>query len=120
MRDPDAAIRFEADRVVRMLHQPLPEEHFLHSVLAQRWVNAGVLVAFEHVGSREISAERLPFVTYPVDWCDAQLFAAAQLTLDLQREAIASGFDLKDASAWNVLFAGTRPVFLAGRRQSCI
>lgn len=29
----------------------------------------------------------------------------------MQRDAVEAGFDLKDASAWNVLFDGTRPVF---------
>ncbi len=111
MRDPDADIRLEAHQVVRTLKQPLSQGCFLRSSLAQVWVNAGKLVAYEEVSEFELRSPRLPFVTYASEWCDAQLHAAAQLTLDLQRESVEGGFDLKDASAWNVIFDGGRPVF---------
>jgi hypothetical protein len=54
----------------------------------------------------------LPFVTLPPEWTASQFFAAAKLTLDLQSEAVTEGWDLKDASAWNVVFIGLRPVFV--------
>lgn len=111
MRDPDATIRFDPERVVRTLREPLGQDHFLRSALARRWVDGGSIVHFEETGEREVASPRLPFVTYPSEWCDAQLFAAARLTLDLQKEAVAAGFDLKDASAWNVLFDGAQPFF---------
>lgn len=111
MRDPAASLRFEADRVIRDLHQPLPHGHFLTSELAARWVAEGRLVPFELEGELRVTGRRLPFVTQPAEWTDAQLFEAARLTLALQAEAVEAGFDLKDASAWNVLFDGCRPVF---------
>lgn len=111
MRDPAASLRFEADRVIRDLRQPLPNGHFLKSELAARWVAQGRLVPFEREGDLRVVSQRLPFVTQPSEWTDAQLFEAARLTLALQGEAVEAGFDLKDASAWNVLFDGCRPVF---------
>jgi SAM-dependent methyltransferase len=111
MRDPAGAIRFEPAHVVRALHQPLDEEHFLRSSLARRWCDGGRLVAYDVTQPDRVISPRLPFVSYPHEWCDAQLEAAATFTLQLQKEAVAAGFDLKDASAWNVLFSGTRPVF---------
>lgn len=111
MRDPAAGLRFEADRVLRDLRAPLGSDHFLRSDLSGRWVAEGRLVAFEWLDERQIAALRLPFVSQPSEWCDAQLLSAARLTLDLQRQAVAEGYDLKDASAWNVLFDGCRPVF---------
>ena len=111
MRDPQGRIRLEGDRVLRTLVDPLPADHFLHNELAARLVGEGRLVAFERTGTTSLTSPRLPFVTQPAEWCDAQLHAAGQLTLDLQREAVSAGFDLKDASAWNVIFDGCRPVF---------
>ncbi len=111
MRDPDAAIEFAPDHVLRHTREPLPADHFLRSALAARWVGEGRLVPFELRDDRTVVAERLPFVTYPYEWSDAQLFEAARLTLQLQQEAVAAGFDLKDASAWNIVFSGARPMF---------
>lgn len=111
MRDPDASLQMARSTVVRRLNQPLASGHFLGSELAQNWQARGCLVSFQIADDKTIVAERLPFVSQPSEWCDAQLFEAARLTLQLQQEAVAQGFDLKDAPAWNVIFAGTRPVF---------
>ncbi|MFT7721724.1 MAG: hypothetical protein QM788_02665 [Roseateles sp.] len=69
------------------------------------------MVDFEIVDERTVSARRVPFVSLPPEWCDLQLFQAAEFTLRLRREAVEAGGDLKDASAWNVIFDGGRPVF---------
>ncbi|WP_377157441.1 class I SAM-dependent methyltransferase [Roseateles sp. UC29_93] len=111
MRDPAARLVMEADRVVRALREPLAPTHFLRSDLARRWREQGDLVDFELLDDCTVSARRVPFVSLPPEWCDLQLFQAAELTLRLQREAVEAGFDLKDASAWNVIFDGARPVF---------
>lgn len=111
MRDPAGGLRFEADRVLRDLREPLAPDDFLRSGLAARWVAEGRLVPFEQLDELHLAARRLPFVSQPSEWCDAQILASAHLTLDLQRDAVAEGYDLKDASAWNVLFDGCRPVF---------
>lgn len=111
MRDPAARLVMEADRVVRVLREPLAPDHFLYSPLARKWRDRGDLVEFEIVDERTVSARRVPFVGLPTEWCDLQLFRAAELTLRLQREAVEAGHDLKDASAWNVIFDGGRPMF---------
>jgi len=111
MRDPEGSVRFDGDMVVRDLRQPVDASHFLHSDLARRWVSEGHLVSYQFATDTRLVSPRIPFVTLPTEWCDAQFHAAARLTLQLQKEACAEGFDLKDASAWNVVFHGTRPVF---------
>lgn len=111
MRDPDGSIEFGEFKVSRKLKVSLPTEHFLTSPLAQKWVRAGRLVPFQQIDPTLLEAQRLPFVTYPFEWCDSQLFDAGELTLALQAEAVEAGFDLKDASAWNIIFDGQRPVF---------
>ncbi len=59
-----------------------------------------------------LKADRVPFISYPYEWCFGQLKAAALLTLGLQRRSLAHGMSLKDASAFNVQFLGGRPIFI--------
>lgn len=61
---------------------------------------------------RVLRPEPIPFVSYPYEWTFGQLRAAALLTLDIQRRALDRGMTLKDASAFNVQFRGSRPVFI--------
>lgn len=111
MRDPAGGLDFTPTTVVRALRQPIDDHHFLRSALARVWRDDHRLTNYAIEGPGLVVAPRLPFVTMPSEWCDAQLHAAASLTLGLQREAVEAGFDLKDASAWNVIFDGLRPVF---------
>lgn len=111
MRDPEATLHLGESQVVRSLVSPAGPEHFLRSALAQALVQQRKLIAFELQDAQTAVAPRLRFLSQPSEWCDAQLFDAAVLTLDLQDQATAAGYDLKDASAWNILFAGTAPVF---------
>jgi len=48
--------------------------------------------------------DRVPFVSYPYEWCFSQFRAAALRTLQIQRSAMDAGFSLKDASAYNIQF----------------
>ncbi|MDE7168900.1 MAG: hypothetical protein K2N67_01740 [Mucispirillum sp.] len=59
-----------------------------------------------------IRPERIPFISYPYEWCFSQLKAAALLTLDIQLTALEYGMTLKDASAYNIQFLGGSPVFI--------
>jgi SAM-dependent methyltransferase len=56
--------------------------------------------------------ERIPFVSYPYEWCPGQLREAALLTLRIQDVALDHGMTLRDASAYNVQFVRGRPVFI--------
>ncbi|WP_325650567.1 hypothetical protein [Ideonella sp.] len=64
------------------------------------------------VGWAAWEAEKLPIISYPSEWSDAQLRAAALITLEVLRHALRRGMTLKDASAFNVQFCGPRPVFI--------
>ncbi len=59
-----------------------------------------------------LEPERLPFISYPYEWCFGQLKDAALLTLAVQSRALERGFVLRDASAYNVQFVDGRPVFM--------
>ena len=80
-----------------------------------------------------LEPERVDFISYPYEWSFGQLRDAALLTLELQERALARGFTLRDASAYNVQFIGGSPLFIdtlsfepreagapwAGYRQFC-
>lgn len=59
-----------------------------------------------------IKPKRIPFISYPYEWTFSQLKAAALLTLEVQKTALKKGMILKDASAYNIQFIGSRPVFI--------
>jgi ribosomal protein L11 methylase PrmA len=61
---------------------------------------------------RVLEPERIPFVSYPYEWCFGQLKRAALLTLEIQKRALGRGLSLKDASAYNIQFRGSRPVLI--------
>ena len=59
-----------------------------------------------------IESPRVPVVSYPYEWSFGMLRDAALLTLRLTTHALERDVLLKDASAYNVLFHGARPVFV--------
>ena len=111
MRDPQGRLRFEGDAAIREVLPGGLAGAFLNHPLAQELVRHGVLVPFEWQAAGRLVSPRLPLVSLPFEWCDAQFRAAAMLTLDVAGQALREGFELKDASAWNVVFDGVRPMF---------
>ncbi len=76
--------------------------------------------------------ERVPFVSYPFEWCFGMLKDAAILHLEVLIEALAHGVATKDGHAYNVQWWGSVPRFIdvpsftmhaagpwAGYRQFC-
>ena len=59
-------------------------------------------VAVEH--------ERIAFRSFPYEWPPEMLHAAGELTLELAESLLPEGLGLKDATPYNVLFRGPKPV----------
>ncbi len=119
-RDPSGAVvrsGGEILRVVRPVYQP-HYERFMASGLCQALVDAGLLIPHTEVESRSdeifkvLRPRQLEFVSYPYEWSFSQLKDAALTTLRIQKEAVARGMNLKDASAFNIQFLDGRPVFI--------
>lgn len=55
---------------------------------------------------------KLDFISYPYEWPFAALQAAALLHLDVHLRALGRGMTLTDATAYNIQFDSTRPVFI--------
>jgi hypothetical protein len=56
--------------------------------------------------------ERIPFISYPYEWCFGMLREAALLQLELLQAALVEGLSLKDATPYNIQWRGCRPVFI--------
>jgi len=76
----------------------------------------GLLQPFERTeiadGSMIVVSPRIPFVTYPSEWTTSMLKDAALLTLEIIDRAWDREVHVRDASAFNVVFDGGRPVFV--------
>jgi ribosomal protein L11 methylase PrmA len=59
-----------------------------------------------------IRPEPIDLVSYPYEWTFGELRDAALLTLEVQAAALAVGWTLKDATAYNVQFRAGRPILI--------
>lgn len=111
MRDPDGSVEFQGHRVVRRVDPAAAALPFLRSAAGRALTADRLLVDYAFVDDGTLESPQFPFVSYPYEWCAPQLRAAAALTLELSQRILAAGQELKDASAWNVIFAGCKPLF---------
>ena len=122
-RDPDARVyRGPGHRILRCLGPDASARlaHFRRNGLLDQLTEGGLFVetwvpldVAPPKGWRAIVESRaVRPVSYPYEWCFGMLQDAALLTLRLARALLAHGAILRDASAYNVLFDGHRPVFV--------
>jgi SAM-dependent methyltransferase len=134
LRDPEGMlVRTEEGRLICFAHArktPVLEKALRDESLIRR----AHLVPSRAIGDKEAKAlikkfaELLPwsekevglvlehepvfFPSYPYEWCQPALVKAGVLTLDFAEEALKRGWGIKEATPYNVLFEGTRPVFV--------
>ena len=125
-RDPCGHIFHYQESVFRTIN-PIGATNFEaiknHPQLASL-VHEGRLINFEEIKRSDWPAEvpdnvahlirhtKLPFISYPYEWSFAALKTAALFHLDLHIELLASDWTLSDASAYNVQFVGSSPIFI--------
>ena len=102
-----------------------------HQIVGTELVTSGSPVA--GTWAAVLRHDRIDPLSYAYEWPFEMLRDAARLQLSLTRAALADGLITKDASAYNVQFVGTQPVFIdvgsferlrpgeawAGYRQFC-
>jgi hypothetical protein len=88
------------------LYEVLTEKSFL---LSHRDITETVQSADAY---KILCPDQLSFISYPYSWSFGMLKDAALLTLKIQKLALKHGMTLKDASAYNIQFVGSRPVFI--------
>jgi SAM-dependent methyltransferase len=129
-RDPAGSLRIHGESVLRTVHPSYKAEclRFLQSDLARRWTDQGHLVASQVLSAEKdqpllLEHPRVFFPSYPWEWTPGQWVAAGELTLELCGQLLREGWILKDATPLNILFDGSRPVFVdllsIERRDSC-
>lgn len=146
-RDPHSSVLLADDQVLRRLSPPAAEDwrRLREAVFFDRRVSAGDIVATEELDAADrpdvgdettwqvvLRHDRIPFVSYPYEWCFSQLQDAGALHIDLLLEALAEKLTMKDGYAYNLQFNGAAPVFIdvgsfeaygggpwAGYRQFC-
>ena len=116
LRDPDGQL-YEAEG--RLIRRVLPSgANVAKSILgnvslmeSERLIDT-VVVGEEPGGGLVLEHRRVGFPSYPHEWSPEMLFEAGELTLHLARTELEQGLSLKDATPYNVLFEGARPVFV--------
>lgn len=119
-RDPSAFMYSENGIYYRFLHNSykLDYDHLLSSGLYQSLTQKKWLIEHEECETKPEGAykllkpRQLSFLNYPYEWSFRQLKDAALLTLGILQESIKYGMILKDATGFNIIFEGNRPVFI--------
>ena len=124
-RDPSGQVFLRDDRVFRSVTK-YGLENFKaveKTGLLTDLVDKGLLVPWWDADKNELCQEEdgvlrvlehtpLPFISYPFEWSFSALKSAALLHLDIHQMALAKGVTLSDASAFNVQFNGSKPIFI--------
>jgi hypothetical protein len=96
-------------------------DKLMESGLYQALVDANLLVPHTEepavAGQAEdayriLRPEEIPFISYPYEWSFSQLQDAALATLRIQKDSLAYGMSLKDASAYNIQFRAGKPLLI--------
>jgi|CXWL01.1.fsa_nt_gi ribosomal protein L11 methylase PrmA len=122
-RDPSGFI-FKKDGVLyRQVNKTFREhfDFFITSGCYDRLVKKGMLIPHETVNENltgdddwyaTLKPEKLQFISYPYEWSFDMLKDAALLTLNILKEAVASGMILKDATPYNIQWHKGKPIFI--------
>jgi len=122
-RDPSGSIFMQDSIIYRQVNLIYKEHYnqFIASGLYQALVDYGAIIPHEEVSNeyaysndayKILKPEKVPFISYPYEWCFSQLKDAALLTLFIQKTALKYDMSLKDASAYNIQFVNGSPIFI--------
>jgi len=121
-RDPAGFVFHQGGQLYRQVNRSYRAnyEHLMQSGLYANLTRRGILVAHRETrippldteGFLVLQPEVVPFISYPYEWSFGQLRAAALVTLEVQKAALKHGMTMKDASAYNIQFRGSKPVFI--------
>ncbi len=96
-------------------------DQLIESGLYDALVRRNLLIPHEEVDQPSITPApayrilkpfRIPFVSYPYEWCFGQLKEAALATLEIQKLSLKFGMSLKDSTAYNIQFVDNRALLM--------
>ena len=123
-RDPTARVFYHDGRILRGLAgeaaeidaaartKGLMDQLVSRGLFVNNWVVDDVTPPEGIPNQAVIESVRLLIMSYPSEWSFSMLKDAALVTLDANLLALENGFILKDASAFNVVFTGTKPTII--------
>ncbi len=122
-RDPSGFLFYHEETLYRQVNQFFKDdfEQFISGGLYQHLVNKNLLLSHKTIdhnftGSsnwhQTLEPEKIPFISYPYEWCFDMLKDAALVTLQAAKEAMDHGMMLKDASAYNVQWHKGKMIFI--------
>lgn len=123
-RDPSGFVFTEGQDIYRQINQFYKRDYdfFLNSGLYEKLVSLGYIVPHKeenfkkakdsNIAFKIIRPEKIPFWSYPYEWCFGQLKDGALLTLEIQEIALEYGMSLKDASSFNIQFLKGKPILI--------
>ena len=122
-RDPSGFLYIRDGVLYRQVNAVFKENYdeLMKSGLYEALIDNDLLVSHEetsldYAASNEvykvIKPKKIPFISYPYEWCFSQLKDAALTTLSIQKCALNYKMTLKDASAYNIQFKNGKPVFI--------
>lgn len=117
-RDPSGYIYYQNNEVYRRINacylntfNKFNSSNLCKLLIKQKWLIKHTIVK-QNKDSCILKIQKIPFISYPYEWCFNQLKDAALLTLKIEKLALENNYTLKDASAYNIQFIGSNPIFI--------
>lgn len=117
-RDPAGYIYYDNNKVYRKINKCYFKQynHFINSKLYDELINCNYLISHKEIKNNNneiiLEVEKIPFISYPYEWCFEQLKDAALLTSKICKKALKYNIILKDASSYNIQFYNGRAIFI--------
>jgi len=122
-RDPSGFVFYREESILRQINLVYKENYdfFIKSGLYKRLTDSNLLIPHEETDIngpepgrlyKVIKPEKIPFISYPYEWCFSQMKDAALATLAIQKISLSFGMSLKDCSAYNIQFKKGKPIFI--------
>ncbi len=122
-RDPEGFVSIEDERVFRYMDSKAykdfldaNQEGFLNRLVQEKklvpWQSKDIQLEKTGPYNNVVQLHRLSFISYPYEWSFQALKKAAIFHLDIQIEGLENNVVLSDATAYNVQFVGTEPIFI--------
>jgi 2-polyprenyl-3-methyl-5-hydroxy-6-metoxy-1,4-benzoquinol methylase len=122
-RDPSGFV-FEKDGILyRQVNKIFQEDfdHFIESGCYDHLVKKQWLIPHEEVSGnfsgsydwyKTLKPQKIPFISYPYEWCFDMMKDAALLTLAIMKECMSFEVMLKDASPYNIQWHSGKLIFI--------
>ena len=122
-RDPSGHVFERGGTVYRQVNPSYAESYdlLIDSGLYAALVKRNLLIPHEEVDEtpttstpihRILRPARIPFISYPYEWCFGQLKEAALATLAIQKLSLEFGMSLKDSTAYNIQFVDNHALLM--------